>query len=221
MENKNNEMFAAQADKYAKENYWRFDEEYLANKYFKPGSSILVLGVGGGRTLPHLHKKGLKITAIDIVPEMVERAKENYGNLDIPILEMDATDLKFKDGTFDSVFFPFHGMDCIYPDIYKCVKEAARVLKPDGVLIFNSHNRFSLTALKKFFEGKYADYDGIVLYRATVFEIFKLKRYFKSVKFKFRISMFPLEKSNWKDILYKILPIFDRSIYFICRFPKK
>jgi ubiquinone/menaquinone biosynthesis C-methylase UbiE len=220
MENKNKEIFALQADKYFKDDYWRYDEEYLANRYFKLGGSILVLGCGGGRTLSYLHKKGLKITAIDIVPEMVEKAKEKTRGMDVSVLEMDATDLKFKDSSFDYVFFPFHGIDCIYPDIYKCVKEAARVLRPEGIFIFNSHNRLSLKALCQFFDGKYSDYGGLILYRAGISDLFRLKKYFKKVQFKYRISMQPLKKSNWKDVIYKIFPIFDRSVYFICLSPK-
>lgn len=220
MENKNKEIFASQADKFFKDNYWRCDEEFLTNEYFEAGKSILVLGCGGGRTLPHLYKKGLKITAIDIVPEMVKKAKEKTKGLNIQILEMDATDLKFNDSSFDYVFFPFHGIDYIYPDIYKCVGEVAHVLKTDGIFIFNSHNRFFLKTLHRFFDGRYSDYDGLITYRATLFDYLKLKKYFKKVYFKFRIALHPLKKCNWKDILYKIFPFFDRSIYFICQFPK-
>lgn len=201
--------------------YLRDDEKYLADKYFKKGGNILVLGCGAGRTLTPLYESGLNITAIDIVPKMVEASKKRIVGLPINIIEMDATDLKFEDDSFDYVFFPFHGIDCIYPDIYKCVKEVARVLKSDGVFIFNSHNRFFLKTLTNIFSGKYADYYGVVVYRSTLFDYFCLKRYFEKVKIKQRISMQKWENSNWKDICYKIFPILNKSTYFICQNPIK
>jgi len=202
--------------------YFRDDEEYLVNKYFtKKNGEVLVLGCGAGRTLPPLFKKGLKITAIDIVPEMVAACKDKMRGLPINILEDDATDLKFSNEQFDYVFFPFHGIDCVSPHRYKSVMEAARVLKKDGIFIFNSHNRFFLKRLHKFFRGKTDDYHGAILYRTTPFEFFKLKKYFNKVNIKYRISMQKKEHSNWKDYCYKLMPFLSISIYFICFKPKK
>ncbi len=222
MENRNNDIYAKEADIFYRAKYWRPDEEYLTNKYFQPGKKLLVLGVGAGRTLKPLYKKGYRITAIDIVPEMVAAAKKRIGNLPIKIIQMDATDLKFSDKSFDYIFFPFHGIDCIYPDIYKCIKETQRVLRDDGIFIFNSHNKYYLKNLKKFFAGKYLqDKNGLILYRTGLRDFFKLKRYFKKVKIKQRISLLPWSKANWKDMCYKLLPFLNKSTYFICKEPKR
>ncbi len=220
----NYKVFSNEAKDYGKMDYWRFDEEFLVNKFFKnpKEKKILVLGCGGGRVLPPLHKKGFKkIVAIDIVRKMVEESKKKVAGLGIEVLEMDACKLKFKDNSFDYAFFPFHGIDYIYPDIYVAVKEVARVLKPSGVFIFNSHNRFFLKQLKTFFDGPYSNYKGLLTYRTTYFDYFKLKKYFKKVKIKQRISMQPWLKSNWKDVCYKLLPVLNKSTYFIAIKPKK
>jgi len=138
--------------------------------------------VRGGRTLIPLSKKGFKIIGIDIVSAMVEASKKRVGNLPIEVYEMDASNLKFNSNSFDYVFFPFHGIDNVYPDIYKCVREVARVLKPSGVFIFNSHNRLFLKVLHRVFEGRYARYGEYIQFRITPFEYFGLKKYFKKVK---------------------------------------
>src|SRR3989339_166031 len=191
---KNNfDIYTKQADIYGKADYWRSDEEFLVNKYFNPqkGRKLLVLGCGGGRTLPYLQEK---------------------------VLEMDATNLKFDNESFDYVFFPFHGLGCIYPNIYRAVSEAERVLKKDGLAIFNLHNRFFLRGIYKKFYKKYAkDSYGILVYGATPLDFFKFKKYFKKVIISYRISMLPWKHANWKDVCYKLIPILDKSMYFICK----
>jgi ubiquinone/menaquinone biosynthesis C-methylase UbiE len=224
IESANNKIFAEQANFYDQQNYWRSDEDKLIEKYFinKTGK-ILVLGCGAGRTLPYLYDKGFDIIAIDILPEMVLLAQKKVVGKNITILQMDAKNLKFESNSFDYVFFPFHGIDCVYPDIYECVQEVKRVLKKNGVFIFNSHNRLYLRQLKNFFKGHYAqEISGIFVYRTFLLrELFYLKKYFKNVIFKHRITMQDNQNNNWKNRVYKFLAIFDRSIYYICLNPKK
>ncbi len=225
---KNLEVYTKEAKDFYQADYWRSDEENLVNKYFFPakGKKLLVLGCGGGRTLLPLYKKGFDITAIDIVPAMVEASRKRIGNLPIKVLEMDAVDLKFSDNSFDYVFFPFHGLDCV-DDRYKCVSEVKRVLRPGGVFIFNSHNLFFPRSVKRFFKNERRglnikigqDDEALWLYHTTLFERFRLKKYFSFVKFYFRrrLQDLPFAKSNWKDKILKIFPLIDKSIYFVCR----
>lgn len=202
--------------------YLRDDEEFLVKKYFnKKGAKLLVLGCGAGRTLKPLHKKGFKIIAVDIVPEMVRASQKHTKGLGIDVREGDATNLKFSNNFFDYVFFPFHGIDSIYSDNTPVIREAARTLNKEGVFIFNSHNRWFLKKLKYIFKGKYVDYAGVLSYRSSLFDFFRLKKYFKKVKIKYRISMQKKEHSNWKDKCYQLLPFVSISIYFICQNPKK
>jgi ubiquinone/menaquinone biosynthesis C-methylase UbiE len=196
--------------------YLRYDEEYLVNRYFSRPGKMLVLGCGAGRTLPFLHRMGHAVTAIDIVPEMVSACREHTKDLQMDIREMDATKLQFGDGSFDYVFFPFHGIDCTYPDMYSAVSEAARVLKPGGTFIFNSHNSLYLKNFKNIF-SEYFEYDGAKLYKFSPCGYFRLKKYFKEVKIKYRISMLDEKHANWKDKCYQLFPFFSNSIYFICK----
>jgi len=217
MNKQNLSVFIDEAKKFYEASYWRDDEEILANKYFKRGK-LLILGCGGGRTIGPLHEKGFDITAIDIVPEMVEETKRKFPNL--PVYQMDAAGLRLDDNSFDCVFFPFHGLGYVYPDIYKCVEEAARVLKPNGVAIFNTHNRFYLKRLRHFFKGRYYNDNRLLTYKSTYLDWFKFKKYFNKVIIKQRITLSYWNKSNWKDKLYRLFPIFDKSTYWICIGPK-
>lgn len=208
-------MFTSQVEEY-KKYYLRKDEEYIIKKYFK-GKKILVLGCGAGRTLIPLHKMGFEVTGIDITPKMIEAAKEKVKGLPIKVLKMDACELKFPNNSFDIVFFPCNSIGCIYPDIYKSVLEAKRVMKPDGVFVFSTHNRFCLKALPRFFKGPYANYYGVYVYRTTPLDWWRIKKIFKEV------DIIPLnsiavswEESSWKEKIYKIFPFFDASTYFVC-----
>jgi len=218
----NQEYFTKTAETYESHDYWREDEEALVEKYFTDKRArLLVLGCGGGRTLIPLHKKGYQITAIDIVPAMVDATRNRLAQAsitDVEVLQMDAAHLTFTDKTFDYVFFPFHGIDYVEPDIYAAVKEVARVLRDDGVFIFNSHNRLFIKQLKKILRP-YAEYEGLLTYRTWPLDTLHLRRYFGRVKTVARISLQPWNKSNWKDIVYKIIPALSKSTYFICSHP--
>ena len=216
----NKDIYASQVDIFKKD-YWRSDEEQVVKRFFtRKDAKMLVVGCGAGRTLPYLAEKGYSIVAIDNVPEMVAAAKEkmrNFSNVDVQ--EMDATKLSFPDASFDYVFFPFHGLSCVHPDIYKAVKEIARVLKPDGLFVGNMHNRTYLKKITRFFEGPFADYDGLLLYRATYYDIHLLHAYFSKVKTIARITLQDTHSFNWKDWFYRLLPFFDKSLYFVCQQP--
>ncbi len=117
----------------------------------------------------------------------------------------------------DNIFFPFHGIDYIYSDIYKAVVEAKRVMKTDGVFIFSSHNHLNIKTLHRFFHGNYLNYRGLITYRTTPLDWFQLKKHFKKVKMIQRISiMVDWKHSNWKDIVYKLMPFFNMSTYLVC-----
>jgi 2-polyprenyl-3-methyl-5-hydroxy-6-metoxy-1,4-benzoquinol methylase len=51
-------------------------EEIIIQKYFKATTSILDIGCGAGRTSIALSKKKYQVTAFDLIPEMVEAAKQ-------------------------------------------------------------------------------------------------------------------------------------------------
>lgn len=217
----NKEEYAKQV-KLFKVDYWRSDERRVVKQFFpNVKARMLVVGCGAGRTLPHLARIGYSIVAIDNVPEMVNAAQQKTKDLhNVQVKEMDATMLTIGEQKFDYVFFPFHGLSCVHPNIFVAVEEFARVLKPNGVLVCNMHNRSYLKKLKYIFRGEYANYDGLCLYRATFWDAMRFRKFFFNVRMRPRICLQDTTSFNWKDWCYRILPFFDKSLYFICQGPK-
>jgi ubiquinone/menaquinone biosynthesis C-methylase UbiE len=126
--------------------YAEFDELSLAElwifeKYLKPGSRLLDLGVGAGRTTPYLSARASKYVGLDYSKEMIAACRAKYPALEFCVA--DASDLSlFADASFDAVVFSFNGIDYLVPDHKRqqCLKEMHRVLAPGGVLIFSTHN---------------------------------------------------------------------------------
>ncbi|MDP3941255.1 MAG: class I SAM-dependent methyltransferase [bacterium] len=216
-------MFTKQVEEYKKYYHLTQGEKFIIDKYCYGKSSkrvakkVLILGCGAGRTLLPLYEMGYSVTGIDITPKMVEAAKKKVKRLPINIFQMDACDLKFADNTFDIVFFPANSMSCISPDIYTCVAEGKRVMKQKGIFVFSTHSRFNLKALTRFFKGPYANYYGVFVYRSTPLDWWKMKKYFTKV---ITIPSSSIEVSwkdaDYRDIVFKLLPFFDRTTYFIC-----
>lgn len=104
-------------------------------------SSVLDIGIGGGRTTQLIANNCLAYTGIDFSLGFTQLVKEKYPALDIRT--MDARNLSdFKNNQFDFVNFSFNGMD--YVDLEgrkKVFTEINRVLKPGGLFFFSTHNK--------------------------------------------------------------------------------
>jgi SAM-dependent methyltransferase len=117
-------------------------EERLSERWFSEGDRILELGCGEGRVTRYLESEGYDVVAIDIAEKMVQAADQTLSETEVLI--MDASDLGFRDDSFDSIFFTFNGIDHIHPKSKRktTLKEIHRILRPGGTFIFSTHNRF-------------------------------------------------------------------------------
>lgn len=100
----------------------------------QPDERILIVGAGTGEDLRYL-PQDTDITAIDLTPSMVEqiRRKAMSLNRDVTVSVMDGQALKFPSEYFDAVVLNL--IVAVIPDPIACVREAARVLKPDGRIV--------------------------------------------------------------------------------------
>ena len=105
----------------------------------QPGERVLEVGVGTGINLS-LYPKHCSVTGIDFSGSMLEKARERAqrkGIRNMRLLQMDAGDLKFADGSFDIVYAPY--LISVVPDPVKVAQEMHRVCRSGGRIIFLNH----------------------------------------------------------------------------------
>lgn len=146
-------------------------EKLLFDSYLKPGSSILDLGVGGGRTTPYLSSLAKHYVGIDYAREMIATCRQRFPHLQFEV--GNAADLSnFSSSSFDAVVMAFNGIDYVIPDDarFRALQEIRRVLKPDGILIFSSHNPRSIWVRPFWNPQRLRDMaEGVVNRKSTLF----------------------------------------------------
>ena len=100
---------------------------------------LLDIGVGGGRSVPLLRSISSSYIGIDYAPEMIERARERYPDVDLRV--MDARCLDLGADQFGLALFSFNGLDSV-GEVGRAtiLEEVRRVLKPGGFFVFSSLN---------------------------------------------------------------------------------
>lgn len=103
----------------------------------------LEVAVGTGLNLP-LYNEGVRLTGIDLSPEMLAIAGRRAEQLavDVDLREADAHRLPFADSSFDTVVCTYSL--CNIPDAALAVTEMGRVLRPSGKLVLVDHIRSPL-----------------------------------------------------------------------------
>jgi HAD superfamily hydrolase (TIGR01549 family) len=109
----------------------------------QPGERIVDVGCGSGLYARELVRRGATVTATEYAPSSLAQARHNVGGLAAGVefrLE-DAQELTFSDSSFDKVLLT----EVIehLPRPAKAVAEAARVLRPGGLLVVSTPSRYS------------------------------------------------------------------------------
>ena len=107
----------------------------LARLNTETEQKILLMGIGTGLDIPFLPSLH-SYKAIDLTPAMLDKARqraEKMPDLNITMQQGDAMSMPYQDGEFDVVVM--HLILAIVPDSAKALKEASRVVKPEGQIL--------------------------------------------------------------------------------------
>lgn len=96
------------------------------------GCRVLIDGIGTGLDLPLL-PQGNHYVGLDLTPAMLHRARDRGARLSIDWVEGDSQSLPFADQSFDHALL--HLIVAVVPDSLRCLREAARVIRPGGTLL--------------------------------------------------------------------------------------
>jgi SAM-dependent methyltransferase len=104
-----------------------------------PGEAVLDVGTGTGVVAITAARRGARVSALDLTPELLERARQNgrlAGHEDIAWTEGDAEALPYADASFDVVLSQFGHI--FAPRAEVALAQMRRVLKPGGRIAFAS-----------------------------------------------------------------------------------
>ncbi len=133
--------------------FTEYHREILRLLNAQEGEKILECGIGIGWPLAiSLGRKGINITGVDISSELLEQCQTNFHKENLTIdcykIDMDRTNLPFKDGSFDKVYFISTSWYLL--NIKNALSEMVRVTKQKGLVIFDILNFFHISSLSIF-----------------------------------------------------------------------
>ena len=114
-------------------------ESVLKRLAGSPNLTILDAGCGPGWLSKMLTDKGHTVKACDISPQLIEKAKADYTNIDFQIADL-TKKLPYGDGQFDCVILSLSALDL--NDQKSAYAEIKRVMKSGGRLIIITVNPY-------------------------------------------------------------------------------
>lgn len=108
-------------------------------KHINLSDKVLELGCGYGRVLQKLIGRANKIVGIDTSQESIKLARKLIKDNSLELYEMNAINLEFVDGEFDVVLCIQNGISAFHEDKQELIKEAIRVTRSGGKVLFSSY----------------------------------------------------------------------------------
>jgi ubiquinone/menaquinone biosynthesis C-methylase UbiE len=101
--------------------------------------AVVEIGIGSGLNLPYYGRNVERVYAVDPSEELLHIARKKARDIDVPVkfIPCPAETLPLQSGCADTVVTTF--TLCSVTDALQTLREAKRVLKPQGVLIFAEH----------------------------------------------------------------------------------
>lgn len=119
------------------------EQKLLAELPETTGKNLLLLGVGGGREAIPLAGMGFRVTGVDYVAAMVDRARENAARHGVQIdgLAQEISQLDVQENAYDVVWLSRGMYSCVPTRTRRVamVRRIARALKPGGLFLCQFH----------------------------------------------------------------------------------
>ncbi len=147
-------------------------DQYMGPLFFEPYATdialrlkenyfhkVLEIACGTGRVTKHIRKAiptSAELIATDLNPGMLKVASEVLRGMNVEFRVADAQALPFNDESFDCIVCQFGFM--FVPDKPITFREAFRVLKKDGRLLFNTWDRIENNPLSNTIKNIVASY---------------------------------------------------------------
>lgn len=129
------------AEEYDQENTWGADDDFYLELAREIGGPVLDAGCGTGRLTRAIAEAGLDVTGFDLSPEMLERARELYGHLDIEWILGDVRTMQLG-RKFRLILMTGHGFQHMLTDqhIHDFLERMREHLEEGGYLAFETRN---------------------------------------------------------------------------------
>ena len=117
---------------------WRIPESELGVLGEVAGKDVLELGCGAARWSIALARRGARPVGLDLSPRQLAHARRlrREAGVAFPLIEASAEAVPLRDASFDVVFCDWGAMTFCDPRL--TVPEAARLLRPGGLLAFTT-----------------------------------------------------------------------------------
>lgn len=97
---------------------------------------VLDVGCGTGEITVALHDAGYEVTGVDTSPAMLKHCRENLGDRAVSIVEADLFEWYPEGSAFDAATARW--VFAFYPDFRLPLAAVAKLVKPGGVIVFES-----------------------------------------------------------------------------------
>lgn len=191
------------ADEYIARDHQTIDESKEVNESVKKfadlipaGSTILDIGIGGGRDARLFAGLGFRIVGIDIAAKLLQKGSKLENTGLIEYLEMDLEDLRFPEDSFVAIWANaslHHIPKKNLPSVLHSIK---LILKPDGYLQIKMHR-----GLTEGIEEENKFNSQILRYFAN-YELEEIVQVLKDVGFEI-IEAKLATKDKWVDLLVR------------------
>jgi SAM-dependent methyltransferase len=126
-------------------------------EHLEPEDAVLELGCGYGRVAIRLAERARRVVGVDTAMESLTLARRLVGaESRCELLQMDALHLAFADAVFDEVVCAQNGICAFGVDRSELVREALRVTRPGGGVLFSTYAERFWTDRLRWFEAQSA-----------------------------------------------------------------